>query len=240
MKRHYAGLSARMVSEITSISERMSHAGERGRNNELVLREFLEDNLAQRYFVSTGKVVSVGGGESNQMDLIVHDRLDTPALVEAKAWSLVPIESVFAAISVKTSLDKGELRDAIASIQSVRRLPQRAAIAIQANGNALSIPEANLLRPRGFVFGFRSQWATPEAADTAFRELLQEVNDELRPNAVCILNQCFIVRRPFTTETVMFRDHALMHFFIFLSYNIANIHKYSVNLRAYFDEDYGG
>src|SRR6266581_3662444 len=100
MRKHYEGLTNRMLSEIETISDRMSHAGEKGRNNELVLREFLERTLAKRYSVSTGKVVSVRGHESGQVDLIVHDRLNTPALIEGRAWRLVPVESVYAVISV--------------------------------------------------------------------------------------------------------------------------------------------
>jgi hypothetical protein len=91
MKEHYSGLTDRMLSEINTISNRMSHPGEKGRNNEHVLREFLNDNLPRRYSVSTGKVVATGERESGQIDLIVHDRLHTPALIDARAWSLVPV-----------------------------------------------------------------------------------------------------------------------------------------------------
>jgi hypothetical protein len=64
-----------MQSEITTISDRMNkNPGEKGRNNELVLGEFLNANLPRRYSVSTGLVVAAGGEESDQIDLIVHDR----------------------------------------------------------------------------------------------------------------------------------------------------------------------
>ena len=94
MKKHYAGLSTRMLSEIDTISASISHVGEKGRNNEHVLSAFLNASLPKRYSVSTGKVVAAGGQESGQVDLIVHDRVNTPSLVEACVWSLVPIESV--------------------------------------------------------------------------------------------------------------------------------------------------
>ena len=55
MKKHYPGLTGRMLSEIDTISDQMSHSGEKGRNNELVIREFLVRTLASRYTVSTGK-----------------------------------------------------------------------------------------------------------------------------------------------------------------------------------------
>jgi len=238
MQKHYKGLTDRMLSELETISDQMSHPGEKGRNNEFVLREFLERNLAKRYTVSTGKVVSVGGHESGQVDLIVHDRLNTPALVEAHAWRLVPIESVFAVVAVKTTLDKGELRDGLKSVESVRALPRRAAILRLPTGVA-QIPESQLLRPRGFVFAFKSSWASAAAADAAFRELLPEVDDNHRPNAVCILDQCFIVRRAYTVETLVFPEHALMHFFVFLSQTLESFPKYDLDLASYFTDDYG-
>lgn len=238
MKKHYAGLTSRMLSEIETISDRMSHSGEKGRNNELVLGEFLERTLANRYTLSTGKVVSVGGHESGQIDLIVHDRMDTPALVEGRAWRLVPVESVYAVISVKTTLDKGELRDALKSVESVRALPRSAAILHLPSGVA-EVPESQLLRPKGFVFTFKSSWSTAESADVAFRDLLPEVDDRYRPNAVCILDQCFIVRKAYTTETLVFREHALMHFFVFLSQSLERFPKYHLDLSRYFTDDYG-
>jgi len=64
MKRHYKGMAKRILSEIESISDQMLHSGEKGRNNEAVIREFLTCNLPTRYAVSTGKVVGIGGTES--------------------------------------------------------------------------------------------------------------------------------------------------------------------------------
>lgn len=238
MRQHYEGLTNRMLSEIATISDAMSHQGEKGRNNEFVLRQFLEQHLAKRYTVSTGKILSADGNESGQIDLIVHDRLNTPELVEARAWRLVPIETVYAVISVKTTLDRGELSDAMASVASVRGLPRSAAVVRQGNLEA-RIPEQNVLRPRGFIFGFHTSWTTAEGADTVFRELLQGIDDDLRPNAVCILDQCFIPRTPYTTNTRLFKQHALMHFFVFLSLLIDSMPKFSLDLRQYFREDYG-
>lgn len=238
MKKHYEGLTNRMLSEIQTISSQMSHPGEKGRNNEFVLREFLERNLAKRYTVSTGKVVSVGGHESDQVDLIVHDRLNTPAFIEAHPWRLVPVESVYAVISVKTTLDKGKLRNALKSIASVRVLPRGAAILSFPTGVA-EVPESRLLRPKGFVFAFKSSWNSAGGADNAFRELLPEVDDRYRPNAVCILNQCFIVRKAYSTETLLFPEHALMHFFVFLSQSLERFPTYHLDLSKYFTEDYG-
>jgi hypothetical protein len=238
MNKHYAGLTARMLSEIDTISDRMTHAGEKGRNNEHVLGAFLNENLPKRYSVSTGKVIAAGGQESGQIDLIVHDRVNTPALLEARAWSLVPVESVYAVISVKTTLNKDELRSSLSSIASVRSLPRKAAIRYEAN-HMIALGQSDTLRPRGFVFAFKSSWTSAEGMETAFRELLMEIEDPLRPNAVCALNQCLTIRRAYTTDTILFKEHALLHFLVFLVQTMDKFPRYQVDLRQYFDEDYG-
>ena len=161
-----------------------------------------------------------------------------PALVDGHAWRLVPIESVYAVITVKTTLDKGELRGGLKSVESVRALPRRAAI-LRLPSGVVKIPESQLLRPRGFVFAFKSLWASAGAADAAFRELLSEIHDDHRPNAICILDQCFIVRRAYTVETLVFPEHALMHFFVFLSQTLDSFPKYDLDLASYFIDDYG-
>jgi hypothetical protein len=240
MQKHYKGLTERMLSEISSISDSMSHQGEKGRNNELVLKQFLEQHLAKRYTVSTGKVLSANGSEGGQIDLIIHDRLDTPELVEGRAFRLVPVETVYAVISVKTTLTRGELQDAMHSIASVRSLPRTAAVLRHKKGRTVNeaMPEANVLRARGFVFGFKSSWASPDSANTAFLELLADFDDSLRPNAICILDQCLIPRKPYTTSTKVFTQYALMHFFVFLSQSLERFPKYSLDLSQYFREDY--
>jgi Domain of unknown function (DUF6602) len=238
MKTHYAGLTDRMLSEIRTTSSRMTHDGEMGRNNELVLADVLNKTLPRRYSVSTGKVVAVGGVESDQMDLIVHDRVHTPALIDARAWSLVPVETTYAVVAVKTTLTKPELRDAMAAIASARKLPRKAAIRYDAD-HKVELGEEETLRPRGFVFAFKSSWATPENADAAFRDTLQDVDDGLRPNAVCLLDQCLLIRKAYTTETIVFKEHALLHFFVFLIRAMDTFPRYQVDLARYFDADYG-
>lgn len=238
MRRYYEGLSARMTSEIESISARMSHQGEKGRNNEQVLSEFLGRHLPSRYSVSTGKVVAVGGQESAQMDLIIHDRLYTPALIDARAWSLVPVEAVQAVVSVKTTLNRSALDDALESLQTVRRLPRQATVLV--SGNATShVPEMNVLRPRAYVFGFRTGWTDAHGLNKAFIELSTPIHDDLRSNGVCALNQALVVRRAFTLDTLVFDKFALMHFFVYLLRSIDGRPRYMVDMSKYFTDEYG-
>lgn len=238
MQRHYAGLAKRMLSELESISDQMSHSGEKGRNNEAILVEFLRRRLPTRYTVSTGKVVATGGTESGQVDVIIHDRVETPAFIDAHAWSLVPVESVYAVISVKTTLTKSELRDALASLASVRALPRTAA-SIAIEGRASPVAEDKVLRPRALVFAFKSGWSELEGFQSAFLELLAEFGDDQRPNGVCVLEKGFLLRRPYTTDVQPYVEHSLLHFFLFLVKSMDGRPRYRTDLSKYFAEDYG-
>lgn len=238
MQRYYSGLAARMLNEIETISEQMSHAGEKGRNNEAVLVEFLHRLLPTRYTISTGKVVAVGSAESGQVDVIIHDRLETPAFKDSHVWSLVPVESVHAVVSVKTTLTKAELRDAMKSLASVRSLPRKAAT-LEINGALAPVAEDKVLRPRAFVFAFRSEWSSAESASRAFVELLSEFEDEVRPNAVCALDQVHLVRRPYTIHVRAYSEHMLLHFFLFLVKTMDLRPRYRTDLSKYITEDYG-
>jgi hypothetical protein len=227
-----------MLSEIESISSRIAHEGEKGRNNEAILREFLKDNLPTRYTVSTGKVVAAGGRMSGQVDLIVHDRLFTPAFIVAKEWSLVPIESVFCVISVKTTLSKPELADAMKSIESVRSLPRTAAMA-QIGHRFQLVPENEVLRPRAFVLSFKTSWRSLASCQKAFTTLLDSIHDDNRPNGVCIINKGFLLRRAYTTTVTPHPEQGLLHFFLFLVRTMGKMPQYHVDLSRYFSDDYG-
>jgi hypothetical protein len=234
MHQYYKGLTERMVSEIKTVSEEIAHAGEKGRNNEAVIREFLSRHLPERYKVSTGKVVSANGQLSQQVDVIIHDRWHTPGLKLAKEWSIVPIESVRAVVAVKTTLDRGTLREGMDNIRSVRCLPRSAALLGTAGGTGAN----KILRPRGLIFGFQSGWATHDGLRAAFVDLLGDVDDSVRPNAVCALEQAFLVRRPYQTNLIDYIEYPLLHFFLFLVKTMDRFPDYRVDITRYFTEQY--
>ena len=235
MKKYYDGIAERMLSEIETISGQMSHQGEKGRNNELVLAEYLRQHLPGKYAVTTGKVVSADGEESAQTDIIIHDRFNGAAFMTSHAWSIVPIESTRMVISVKTTLHRAELQDAIRQIESVRKLTQTAAIRYE-HGMKHTISGGGLLRPRAMVFAFKSSWKEPTSLQTAFRELVDTVHDDYRPNAVCAVDQCIAIRNPYTTDTTLFTDHPLLHFFVFALKCLDSFPDRVADLEQYFDE----
>jgi len=67
-----------------------------------------------------------------------------------------------------------------------------------------------------------------------FKQAIEGVDDDLRPNCVCILDQCLIMRHRHTCDTVVIRDHALLHFFVYLLLLLDSVPTYQVDLAKYF------
>jgi hypothetical protein len=133
---------------------------------------------------------------------------------------------------------KPELADAAESIKSVRSLPRKAALLVD-GGTGVRVPEEQVLRPRAYVFGFKSEWKKPESFRKAFVDVARDISDDLRPNGVCVLEQAVLIRRPYTLKTVSYFEHALLHFFIHLVQAIDSRPDYTVELSKYFTDDYG-
>lgn len=238
MNRYYTAITDQMRAEIEGISALMSHPGERGRNNELILAEFLKRHLPTRYGVTTGKVVDTKGNTSTQTDIIINDRLNFPGLVEAKAWTLVPIETTFAVISVKSKLwKKNDLDNACEQIESVRRLHHVRQKSVT-NGRRIDEDGNYLIRPRSYVFSFGSIWKQVNTVEENFRKSLEEIDDSYRPIALCVMDQCFIRRTPYELELHTYTEHSFLTFFMFLLHAIDTFPRAQMrlNLAAYFPQ----
>jgi uncharacterized protein YggU (UPF0235/DUF167 family) len=155
VNKFYQQFTEKMLADVKNISAAISHPGEKGRNNEQVLAEFLKKYLPQRFSVDTGHVVAADGTKSSQTDIIIHDRFNTPAFFVGGASVLVPIETTYAVISVKTTLNKTELTDAVKQIESVRRLKNTASFQYSRGVvTKIAATDDAVLRPRGLIFAY--------------------------------------------------------------------------------------
>lgn len=237
LDKHYQQFAKRMLDDVQNISVAFSsHQGEKGKNKELVLAEFLRKYLPPRFTVDTGQVVSCDGTKSTQTDIIIHDRMNTPAIFVGGASVLVPIETTYAVISVKTTLNKGELADAVKQIESVRRL-KNDALFQYSRGEVMKVlaVESAVLRPRGLVFAVKSTWKDVRTIEKCFKETIEPIKDEFRPNGVCVIDKCLIRRMPYSLNTRIHSEHPFLHFFVFLLYLIQTMPSWLVDIEKYFE-----
>lgn len=77
---------------------------------ENLIREKISLFLPERYMVKQGHVVNSEGKVSNQFDIIIFDRLNTPKFFESQNDTVFyPIESVLAVGEIKKTLRKGDM-----------------------------------------------------------------------------------------------------------------------------------
>lgn len=133
-----------------------AHPGTKGDDTELNWLHMLDEVLPKRYGVCTAFVVDSEGHQSEQIDVVIHDRHFSPLLFEVGGANYIPAESVYAAFEIKQQLDKAHLEYAGEKIASVRRLHRTSVDVPHAGG------KYDPVRPRRIIGGFlarRSDWS---------------------------------------------------------------------------------
>lgn len=118
-------LFAKAAAKIRADFEALSlvpHSGERGREAEAIVRDFLVGHLPKRFGVTSGFVIDARDTISKQMDVVVYDALNCPMYRPSENAAIIPSNNVAAVIEVKSKLDKAELEDCFDKIASVKAL----------------------------------------------------------------------------------------------------------------------
>ena len=106
-------------------SSLFTHSGEIGAIRENIISRFLRPYLPDCYSIGTGQIFDSTDTMSKQIDVILYDQLFSTALFKGDGILLLPYESVYGTIEVKSNLSSAELITAMNNIVSVRAL-QRA------------------------------------------------------------------------------------------------------------------
>lgn len=122
VEQYWSGVLRRLQAEVEVFNELICHAGEKGRANELTLSSMVSRLVPQKYAVGTGLLIDSFDAASSQMDLIIFNRTDEPALLAQSSHLLFPVENVRLCVEVKTTIDKEEIEDAARKCASVRAL----------------------------------------------------------------------------------------------------------------------
>jgi len=129
----------------------VQHQGDKGENREEFLREFLTKHLPKRYGVAKGEIITREGVHSHSADIIIYDATNAPLLYSGRT-AVIPIESVYGIIEVKSTLSKAEFLDTTRKIEAFKRLAPRDLSVIQTREYVtLHRPS----RPFGIVVGYQ-------------------------------------------------------------------------------------
>lgn len=108
----FEAYSDRLTQAFQETQKAFTRSLDRGTGREEALRGFLQSNLPKRYGVGTGFVVNSGGIQSRQIDIVIYDALTCPVFAIDKTHNAFPVEGVYAAIEVKSTLTPVSFRQA--------------------------------------------------------------------------------------------------------------------------------
>ncbi|MCO5315134.1 MAG: hypothetical protein M9938_03065 [Solirubrobacterales bacterium] len=165
-----ASKQALLAAEL-GLRDGLGHPVARGDVNEKGWERALERFLPGRYQVSRGAfVIDAAGGESLEVDLVIHDNYFHPELFEAADRCLIPAESVYAIFEVKPELSAEYVAYAIERARSVRALHRTNLPIVDARGKIGTPREP--LRILAGILTVGSSWNPPfgQALENALGE----------------------------------------------------------------------
>ncbi len=142
------------------------HRGEIGRANEASLYALFESLVPTGFGVGSGVIFNALNNRSNQTDVVIFNQVDQPRILAQTTQTLFPIETVAAAVEVKTKLTVEEVADAGAKIKRVRDLLG-----------------ADVGRIHYSIFGYNCGNSHPFTIARAINEL----DDQSKPDSACLL-----------------------------------------------------
>ncbi len=101
---------------------KFEHRGIKGDERAAALAEFLRHHLPGAFDVKKGEAIDFSDARTGQLDLVVFDRSGSSPILVGNENLLLPCESLYVVVEVKTTLTQEELNGAYRSAAKVRAL----------------------------------------------------------------------------------------------------------------------
>lgn len=237
IKLYYDALQDIFDKQSSVLTGVLTHYGERGRNDEEYLRQFLLRVLPNRFSLGTGFIVSsdIEKKPSCQNDIIISDQFWNSPLYSELAATVYPVETVYATIEVKGVLDKSakgrktkksDLDKAFENITYIRELAKSKRY-LQYSGSPKSKDEpyklfvyknefSMTLPPRSYIFAYTKKgWRNINDFKLELEEKLKKYRSAHLHGIVILEKNWFAFQEPYTGDDVeihVFSDNALLRF----------------------------
>jgi hypothetical protein len=237
IKLYYDTLQDIFKIQSSVLTGALTHNGERGRNDEEYLRQFLLRVLPSRFSIGTGFIVSSDNEKkpSSQNDIILSDHFWNSPLYNELVAKVYPVEIVYAIIEVKGVIEKSEkgrktkksdLDSAFENIAYIRELAINKKY-VKYSG----IPKNNeepdklivhpeqfniSLPPRSYIFAYAKRgWRKLDDFKSDLEEKLKKHRAAHLHGIVILDKNWFAFQEPYTGDEIkihVFSDNALLRF----------------------------
>jgi len=240
IEKVFQGLSTDMKIK-NKISGMIKHKAEKGRERESIVIDFMRNCLPKNFFVNRGFIVSYDNKQSPQEDVVIYDEFSIPIIAHFSQNQLFPIESVYAIIEVKSSLNKTELEKSVKNIKFVKEMP----ISGGAKRIGMGIGVGQSPPPIGVVFAFQS--TRLETLTNNLSEFNKDIDPGLWASLICVLDKGVIfygdrekmTLKPEPNPSMLpvilnSGENALLDFYILLEQFLNYSPKKIVSMMAYY------
>lgn len=180
-----------------NMSRIVRHSASKGALREFLLKEIIRPFLPNRYGLCNGECFDSHDGVSKQLDIIIYDNLFSYAIPMGDYY-MMPFESAYGEIEVKSMLNKESFYESINNIASFKSLTKEPPDACQVLPN-LSIEingvtwnKSGFTKPFGVVFAYDS--VEPKTVLQYFHEV-KPLNPSLMPDMIVLLKKKTIIFR---------------------------------------------
>jgi len=192
------------------LSRLVSHPVEKGRVLEHIAVNFLRRFIPSRYSLGYGFIVTAEGLQSRQIDVVIYDNVDNVPIFLSDTVGIFPVESVFAAIEVKTNLGRSELRSSIASIRELREFKASKRYLFYTersiSGKSNRFEEVAItVAPRTYIFAYNTDYKSAELLRDA---VIREYGDTITHiHGIYILKKNWFIAQKANTDPPVFYVH---------------------------------
>jgi hypothetical protein len=213
VRTYYEALQKIFSLQSEILTGAIPHRGERGRNDEERLRDFLAKVLPRKFSVGSGFLVCSNPDlpPSRETDVVIYDEVHNSPLHRELSAYVYPVEIVYATVEVKGVLENSMLPKVLDDIGRVRTLAKEKRYLVYGSvpktedkpdervTQVREIPEK--LPPRAYLFAY-------EAKNLGtFEDFRQRLQDELTGRrdvhlhgTVVLKEDWFFTQEPFTGE----------------------------------------
>ena len=177
-------IAKKLKIDFDGVTRQIEHNGVKGSAREDLLKDYLRNLLPNKYSISSGIIIDFNQNQSKQQDFIIHDAFNCPSFFKTDSNTILPIESVYATIEIKSTLNYDTLKQSVENIESVRKLHKLP------NRNIIS-NDYNEQYPLGFVFAYSSDYSLEQIQKKLF-ELNKSVDGRHQISIVCVLDKGLI------------------------------------------------
>jgi hypothetical protein len=190
-------VARKMADDFENLTSVIEHRPSKGRERERIVTEFLQRYLPPTVRVDqSAEIVTADGDVSGEIDIVISDP-NAPQLYDERTFRVVPIESVYGVVEVKSTLHPGDVAAAaegIRRVKTLKRLAHRPQVgAVVRYTNLYGREWTEHFPTLGHIFAFKSGALIGIAE--ALSEAEREVPYEHRVDAIYLLDKGLIVRQ---------------------------------------------